>query len=80
MILYGVFLGISNGINAWAVHSIIDGKEGFFIETSPALVSFAQATHLVDLIKGHSDLSTTGELIEIKLLLTLKQNSLRVKK
>ena len=73
MELYGVCLGVSNGVNAWAVHSLIDGKEGFFIETSPALVSYAQATHLVGLIKGYPDFSTIWELIEIKPLLTLEQ-------
>jgi len=50
---FAVFIGIQNGVENWAVHTFFVGSgEGFFVETSPALMSEeAQAEHLLTIVK-----------------------------
>ena len=50
---FAVFIGINNGVENWAVHTFFGvSGEGFFVESSPALLSDnAQAKHLLTLVK-----------------------------
>jgi len=69
MKLFGVFLGIHNGVENWAVHALIQEQEGFFIESSPALMGEEQASRVTDLVKKSPIFAAVGEFLEIRELL-----------
>jgi hypothetical protein len=65
--LYGVYLGIRNGVEAWAIHSLFDNKEGFFVESSPSLMSHEQAKRILSLVEK-SAFNLEGQPAEIRLM------------
>jgi hypothetical protein len=69
MKLYGVYLGIDNGVEQWAVHALILGGEGFFIESSPALMVEEQAKRVEKLVAASAAFNAVGKFLKIRELL-----------
>lgn len=69
MKLYGLYLGIQNGVENWAVHTLIQGGEGFFIESSPALMVEEQVSRVEKMVTASEAFTAVGEFMEIRELL-----------